>query len=62
MNKCIFTLVLAGFVFSASAQDIELPEPQKTGGKPLMEALSLRQSTREFSDKELDMQTLSDLL
>ena len=62
MNKCIFTLLLAGFVFSASAQNIELPDPQKTGGKPLMEALSLRQTTREFSSEDLDMQTLSNLL
>ena len=62
MNKWIFTLLLAGFVFSASAQDIQLPAPQKTGGKPLMEALNLRQTTREFSAKELDMQTLSNLL
>jgi hypothetical protein len=62
MNKCIFSLLLAGFVFSATAQDIQLPAPQKTGGMPLMEALNLRQTTREFSDKELDMQTLSNLL
>ena len=62
MNKGIFTLLLVGFVFSATAQDIQLPAPQKTGGKPLMEALSLRQTTREFSAKELDMQTLSNLL
>jgi nitroreductase len=62
MNKSIFTLLLAAMAFSATAQDIQLPEPQKTGGMPLMEALSLRQTTREFSPQELDMQTLSDLL
>ena len=62
MNKSIFTLLLAGCVFSVSAQDIELPTPQKTGGMPLMEALNLRQTTREFSSEELDLQTLSDLL
>jgi len=62
MNKWIFTLLLAGFVFSATAQDIQLPAPQKTGGMPLMEALNHRQTTREFSDRELDMQTLSNLL
>lgn len=47
---------------SLSAQHIELPKPQKTGGMPLMEALSERRSTREFSERELDTQTLSDLL
>ena len=62
MNKWIFTLLLAGLAFSASAQDIQLPAPQKTGGMPLMEALNLRQTTREFSSEELDMQTLSNLL
>ncbi len=47
---------------SLFAQDIKLPDPQKTGGMPLMDAISLRQSTREFSDKELSQQTLSNLL
>jgi SagB-type dehydrogenase family enzyme len=47
---------------ACKAQNISLPQPQTTGGKPLMEALKDRQSTREFSDKELDEQTLSDLL
>ena len=62
MNKCIFTLLFAGLAFSASTQNIQLPTPQKTGGKPLMEALNLRLSTREFSPEELDRQTLSNLL
>jgi SagB-type dehydrogenase family enzyme len=47
---------------ACQAQDIVLPVPHQTGGKPLMDALSERRSTREFSDKELDLQTLSDLL
>jgi len=44
------------------AQTIELPPPQKEGGAPLMDALSLRRSAREFSPCELSLQTLSDLL
>ncbi|GHT75226.1 hypothetical protein AGMMS50262_09900 [Bacteroidia bacterium] len=47
---------------SCTAQDIVLPTPNKTGGKPLMEAINDRRTTREFSDKDLDEQTLSDLL
>jgi len=47
---------------SCFAQDIQLPSPNRTGGKPLMDALNERQSDRDFSDKELCMQTLSDLL
>ena len=46
-----------------SAQPLSLPTPQKNGGMPLMEALSERQSTREFDpEKQLSEQTLSDLL
>jgi SagB-type dehydrogenase family enzyme len=46
-----------------NAQDIKkLPEPIKKGGMPLMEALNLRKTDRDFSSKELDPQTLSNLL
>lgn len=41
---------------------IELPRPRSEGGMPLMNALMLRHSTREFSDRPLPPQTLSDLL
>ena len=42
---------------------IDLPKPKTTGGMPLMEALSKRQSLRDFdSKKELSLQMLSDLL
>lgn len=48
---------------SSVASDIILPQPQKEGGMPLMEALSKRKSTREFStEKRLTTQQLSDLL
>jgi SagB-type dehydrogenase family enzyme len=62
MNKFLILILMASFCFSCAAQDISLPSPNKTGGKPLMEALNDRQTTREYSDKELDEQTLSDLL
>lgn len=45
-----------------NAQEIKLPAPNRTGGKPLMESLSQRKSTRSFSDKELSSQQLSNLL
>jgi len=45
-----------------NAQEIQLPEPRKSGGKPLMEALAERKSTREFSSEALTNQQLSDLL
>lgn len=42
--------------------DIFLPQPNLQGGKPLMEVLKKRQSTRSFSSKALSDQMLSDLL
>lgn len=62
MKKVLLSILALGFMLTSFAQDITLPTPKKTGGKPLMEALSQRQSHREFTSKELDMQTLSDLL
>jgi len=39
-----------------------LPPPSKEGGMPLMQALNLRRSTRDYSDRPLAPQILSDLL
>jgi nitroreductase len=41
---------------------IILPEPEKKGGKSLLEALQLRQTNRSISSKELPLQILSNLL
>ena len=60
--KTIVILLLALTASLAFAQDIALPAPQTTGGKPLMQALAARQSAREFADRELPPQTLSNLL
>jgi len=62
MNKVFIITGLLTLSLSCFAQDIKLPSPRKTGGKPLMTALSERQSNRDFSDKELSPQILSDLL
>jgi len=40
----------------------DLPPPRPAGGKPLIEALKLRRSTREYADRPLPPQMLSDLL
>jgi SagB-type dehydrogenase family enzyme len=40
----------------------KLPAPVMSGGKPLMQVLKERHSTREFSSKALSMQMLSNLL
>jgi len=39
-----------------------LPAPRKEAGKPLMQALQARRSIREYSQRALSAQTLSDLL
>lgn len=46
----------------AALEVIRLAKPVQRGGMPLMEALKLRRSTREFSARELPAQVLSDLL
>ncbi len=66
MKKYLFNfcsiLILNGIIFPLSAQDINLPAPDKTGGKPLMRALNERQSIRTFTKDNLTQQQLSDLL
>jgi nitroreductase len=63
MKKRIFSLLFAGVIFlTVSAQDIVLPAPDKTGGKPLMQALNERQTTRSFKEENLSQQQLSELL
>jgi len=47
---------------TAVAQSSSLPSPQTTGGKPLMQSLAERKTTRSFRDEALPSQTLSNLL
>jgi len=49
-------------VLAINAQDIKLPPPQKTGGMPMMEAFNNRKTQRNFSERELSQQQLSNLL
>lgn len=62
MNKLIPILLAVFMGCTAVAQDIQLPAPDKSGGKPLMQALSERKSNRNFAETELSHQQLSDLL
>ena len=56
---CLFASALFAY---AQQETIELPTPTKTGGKPLLETLNERQSLKDFTGKEFDNQTLSNLL
>jgi nitroreductase len=49
-------------VSALAAQPQALPPPRTRGGKPLIEALQLRRSLREYSEQPLPSQVLSDLL
>ena len=67
MKKKIYTFILAIFLsggvsFAQVLETIKLPEVQKTGGMSLMEALQNRQSQREYSNKDLSLQQMSNLL
>ncbi len=65
-------LLFAGGAFAAQKSapepefiptiDIQLPEPQTSGGMPLMDALKNRKTDRSFTSQELDEQTISNLL
>ncbi len=46
----------------AEPQTLQLPPPQMEGGKPLMEVLKTRHSSREFADRALPTPVLSNLL
>jgi SagB-type dehydrogenase family enzyme len=62
MKRLFILFTFVSFLMSLSAQDIKLVPPTKSGGKPLMDALSFRQSDRSYIKKELPAQVLSDLL
>ena len=55
-------VVAPALAAAEQAKDITLPPPRKDGGDPLLRALKLRRSTREYSDRKLPPQILSDLL
>jgi len=54
--------VAATSALAQTVQTIALPAPVMTGGKSLMQALKDRQSTREYADRALSDQDLSNLL
>lgn len=65
--SCLLRFVVAVITFSglSLAQEltpVQLPPPQTDGGRPLMQVLKDRKSTRDFSPDKLSAQTLSNLL
>lgn len=55
-------MIMAASTVAGELQTVRLPPPQTEGGKPLMQTLKERHSTREFSAKVLPRQQLANLL
>lgn len=62
LATCLIVLCMFSFCRADDTKIVDLPKPRTTGGRPLMEVLRDRKSTREFSKKEIPLQVLSDLL
>lgn len=58
----IATIAALGLAAAALAENVKLPEPEKTGGLPLMEALAKRATSRRTQGQAPTPQQLSDLL
>ena len=55
-------LITIGWAQAQELKPIKLMDPDKKRGLPVMEALSLRASVRSWSDKEISMRDLSDMM
>ena len=63
MKQMTIALAAAlGLAAAALAENVKLPEPRKTGGMPLMEALAKRATSRRTAGEAPTPQQLSDLL
>ncbi len=62
MAAIVLAICFAFPVFAEAPKSIQLPAPQMDGGMPLMKALKLRCTAREFSGEALSAQELSNLL
>ncbi len=71
MNKIWFSaisvvmavlLTCSALSFAEELKQIKLLEPQIDGGKPLMQALKYRRTSREFNAEKLPLQVLSNML
>lgn len=56
------SVIVPALAFGQELKPIQLPAPQTEGGKPLMQVLKERKTTRTFSKQELPPQVLSNLL
>jgi len=61
---CVLTglLIIPTFISAQELKPITLLKPQTDGGRPLMQVLKERTSSRAFSDEKLPVQVLSNML
>ena len=62
MSTGLLAMSMVGSALAREIDAIKLPPPEMAGGKPLMQALKERHSTREFATKPLPPQILSNLM
>ncbi len=55
-------MISVSSIFAGENKLVHLPEPQTDGGRPLMQVLKDRSSSRSFSSEKLSAQALSNLL
>ncbi|MDP3441714.1 MAG: SagB/ThcOx family dehydrogenase, partial [Ignavibacteria bacterium] len=62
-SKIISSIMIIALSISVLGQEsvLKLPEPNRTGGIPVMEALQNRTSHRKFLPDAISLQQLSDL-
>jgi SagB-type dehydrogenase family enzyme len=65
MRKVVFVLsilLIHTWIFSQDNQVFKLPDPQLDKGQPLMQVLKNRQSIRSYSERDISIQELANLL
>ena len=58
----IILFFILAYIYAQELKPIKLMPPQTNGGKPLMQVLKARKTSREFSTRKLPPQVLSNLL
>ena len=62
MSACAYKILILELPHQLIMDPIILPEPERKGGKSVLEALQLRQTNRNIGSRELPLQVLSNLL
>lgn len=62
MKRILFAAASIACAALCAAENIVLPAPDKQGGKPFMQVLTERKTIRDFAEKDLTEQDLSNIL